>query len=61
MLFQASAVTISGTIHGRSMMPVMTVRNGSLLLRMSAMVIPVTILMPSDHSVNVIVFFIDRM
>ena len=59
MLFQASAVTISGTIHGSSMIADSSPRQGTRLLRISAMVMPVTNLIASDHRVNLIVFCID--
>ena len=42
MLFQASAVTISGTIQGSSMMAASRLRTAAWLLRISAMVMPVT-------------------
>ena len=59
MLFQASAVTISGTIHGSSMMPLRRLRHGRRLLRISAIVMPMTNLIASDQKVKLIVFCID--
>ena len=59
MLFQVSAVTISGTIQGSSMMPLSRLRNGSRLLRISATVMPMMNLSSSDQKVNWMVFCID--
>ena len=59
MLFQASAVTISGTIHGSSMMPLSRPRKGRRLLRISAIVMPATNLIASDQNVKPIVFCSD--
>ena len=57
MLFQASAVTISGTIQGSSMTAARKPRHGTRLLRIMAMVMPATNLMASDQKVNQKVFW----
>ncbi|MNL85847.1 hypothetical protein D3C87_2143160 [compost metagenome] len=59
MLFQASAVTISGTIQGSSMMALTKLRKGRRLLRMRATLMPTTNFRLSDQKVNWMVFCID--
>ena len=59
MLRQLSAVTISGTIQGSSIRPESTLRKGSRLLRISAIVMPTTNLKSSDQKVKATVLRID--